>query len=326
MGNNVTIADVAERLGVSKSTISHALSGKRRISSEVTRQVMEAVKELGYRPNYTARALSTRRTGLVGVLVDSLSNPHTTALLEELGKEFSRHSIQMVLGSTSQLEDGRTLLRKFSDGMVDGILNTLPELGEEEAAELSDRIPLVTYRRHKESPLVIDFAAGTAKALDYLAGLGHSRIAIIPAAGRAVRGTEDPCLVYYRNRFPGSNLIYHVPEGTIQAGAGIAEALFAGDATAVLAGNDAIAAGILQWAAARSIPIPGRMSVIGHDDSPLASMTSPPLTSIRQPVGLIAAHTVKVLMHAINPEEAAPEGVTIVPELIVRNSCANIRN
>ena len=70
MGNSVTIADVANHLGVSKSTVSHALSGKRRISSAVKRQVLEAVRELGYRPNFAARVMNTHRTGLVGVGVD----------------------------------------------------------------------------------------------------------------------------------------------------------------------------------------------------------------------------------------------------------------
>ena len=161
MSNHVTIADVANHLGVSKSTVSHALSGKRRISTEVRRQVMEAVEELGYRPNFAARVMNTRRTGLVGVLVENLNNPHTTALLEELGREFSRHSIQMVLGTADRLENGRTLLGKFSNGMVDGILNTLPELDENEAQKLAGGVPLITYRRHRDAPLIIDFAAGT---------------------------------------------------------------------------------------------------------------------------------------------------------------------
>ena len=126
MGNSVTIADVANHLGVSKSTVSHALSGKRRISSAVKRQVLEAVRELGYRPNFAARVMNTHRTGLVGVVVDSLNNPHTTALLEELGRELARYSMQMVLCSAGEVENGRLLLSKFSNGMVDGILTLIP--------------------------------------------------------------------------------------------------------------------------------------------------------------------------------------------------------
>lgn len=129
--------------------------------------------------------MNTRRTGLVGVLVENLNNPHTTALLEELGREFSRHSIQMVLGTADRLENGRTLLGKFSNGMVDGILNTLPELDENEAQKLAGGVPLITYRRHRDAPLIIDFAAGTRTALSYLNELGHRNIAIIPSDSRA---------------------------------------------------------------------------------------------------------------------------------------------
>ena len=323
MGEHVTIADVANYLGVSKSTVSHALSGKRRISSEVRGRVQRAIAELGYRPNFAAQVMNTRQTGLVGVLVDSLSNPHTTTLLEEFGRELSLHSIQMVLGSTDRLDDGRKLLAKFSNGMVDGILNTLPGLDENEAQELAGGVPLVTYRRHREAPLVIDFAAGVRAAIAYLEKLGHRRIAIIPSDTRARHGAEDPCLAAYREEMAlrkSPPLIFPAPGGNIQSGIEAAEMLFGSDATAVLAGNDAIAAGLIQWANARGIRLPERMSIIGHDDSPLAAMTSPPLTSIRLPIKPIAVHTVQVLMHAINPDNSMPEPLMIIPELAIRNS------
>ena len=327
MSGHVTIADVASHLGVSKSTVSHALSGKRRISAEVQNQVMQAVKELGYRPNFAARVMNTRQTGLVGVLVDSLNNPHTTALLEELGQEFSRHSIQMVLGTTDRIDDGRALLTKFCSGMVDGILNTLPGLDEDEAQHLAGGIPIVTYRRHRDAPLMIDFAAGARTALSYLSELGHRNIAIIPSESRAQHGQPDPCLTAYSEQLALSGIaprIFLAPEGTLQAGYEAADVLFASDATAVLAGNDAVAAGLIRRAIERGIRLPERMSIIGHDDSPLAVMTSPPLTSLRLPIGPIAAHTVQVLMHAVNSAEPMPEALMIVPELIVRNSTAHV--
>ncbi len=144
---------------------------------------------------------------------------------------------------------------------------------------------------------------------------------MIPAERRGGAG-EDPCLIAYREQFGDSGLVFRTPAATLQAGLEVAEALFASDATAVLAGNDAVASGLLQWAIARNYPLPERMSVIGHDDSPLASLTFPSLTSLRLPIDAIAAHTVKVLMHAIDREQPVPEPLTIVPELIVRNSCA----
>lgn len=325
MGNNITIADVANHLGISKTTVSHALSGKRRISSDLRRQVLETVEKLGYRPNFAARVMNTRRTGLVGVLVDQfLSNPYSTTLQEELGNELSHYSMQMVLGSVKQLGQGRALLARFSDGMVDGILNTLPELDNDEAVKLAHGVPLVTYRRHREAPLTIDFAAGTGKAIDYLQSLGHRKIAIIPIASRGNIGMEDPCLTCYRKLLGETGLIFHVADVSMQAGFKVAETVFSSEATAILAGNDTIAAGLFQWAAAHKLSLPERMSVVGHDDSPLASMTSPPLTSIQLPIGPIAAHTVKVLMHAIDPGEPLPDALNIVPELVIRNSCAEL--
>ena len=329
MNGHVTIADVANHLGVSKSTVSHALSGKRRNSAEVRSQVMQAVKELGYRPNFAARVMNTRRTGLVGVLVDSLNNPHNTALLEEFGRALSSHSIQMVLGTADRIDDGRSLLAKFCCGMVDGILNTLPELGEDEAVELAGGIPVVTYRRHRESPLVIDFAAGTRTALAYLFKLGHRHIAIIPSDSRAQNGLPDPCFSAYCEQMELMGIsprIFQAPGGTLQAGYEVADSLFASDTTAVLAGNDAVASGLIRRAIECGIRLPERMSIVGHDDSPIAVVTSPPLTTLRLPLGPIATHTVQVLMHAIDPAEPMPEPLTIIPELIARGSTMRFNN
>lgn len=329
MNGRVTIADVANHLGVSKSTVSHALSGKRRISAEVRSQVMQAVKELGYRPNFAARVMNTRRTGLVGVLVDSLNNPHNTALQEEFGRAFSSYSIQMVLGTADRLEDGRSLLAKFCSGMVDGILNTLPELDADEAQELAGSIPVVTYRRHRQSPLVIDFAAGTRTALAYLLKLGHRHIAMIPSGNRMQNNLPDPCCTAYCEQMALIGVppqIIPVREDTLQAGYEVADRLFDGNATAVLAGNDAVAAGLIRRAIERGIRLPEHMSIIGHDDSPIAVVTSPPLTTLRLPIGPIAAHTVQILMHAVDPAVPVPEPLTIVPELIVRKSSVNFDN
>ena len=329
MNGHVTIADVANHLGVSKSTVSHALSGKRRISAEVRSQVMRAVKELGYRPNFAARVMNTRRTGLVGVLVDSLNTPHNTALLEEFGRAFSSHSIQMVLGTTGRIEDGRSLLAKFRSGMVDGILNTLPQLDADDAQVLAGGITVVTYRRHRESPLVIDFAAGARTALAHLFKLGHRHIAIIPSESRAQNGLPDPCLTAYCEQMALMGIpprIFQAPGGTLQAGYEVADQLFASEATAVFAGNDGVAAGLIRRAIERGIRLPERMSIIGHDDSPIAVVTFPALTTLRLPLRPIAAHTVQVLMHAIDPAEPMPEPLTIIPELIVRGSSTNFNN
>ena len=327
MSGHVTIADVANYLGISKTTVSHALSGKRQVSAELRSKVESAVEVLGYRPDFAARMMNTRSSGLVGILVDNLNNLHTMALLEAFRRELSRHSLRMVLASSDRLDDGRALLMEFSIGMVDGILNTLPVLEEREAQELAGGIPLVTYLRHREAPLEIDLAAGIRSAIAHLAELGHRRIAIISIPDHSYDlGATNPCLAAYCAEMEklGQQLrIFHQEGNTIESGVRLAEEVFASDATAVLAGNDSIAAGLIQWANDHGIHVPGKLSIIGHDDSSMATMISPQLTTLHLPISLLAAHTVQVLMHELNPENPMPSSLKIVPELVIRKSTSS---
>ena len=80
------MTDVARHLGISKTTVSHALSGKRPINAKLRAEILSTIEELGFRPNFAARIMNTRRTGLIGLLVENLKNPHTTALLEIFSK------------------------------------------------------------------------------------------------------------------------------------------------------------------------------------------------------------------------------------------------
>ena len=117
--------------------------------------------------------------------------------------------------------------------------------------------------------------------------------------------------------------IFHQEGNTIESGVRLAEEVFASDATAVLAGNDSIAAGLIQWANDHGIHVPGKLSIIGHDDSSVATMISPQLTTLHLPISLLAAHTVQVLMHEINPENPMPSSLKIVPELVIRKSTSS---
>ena len=327
MRGHITITDVANYLGISKTTVSHALSGKRQVSAELRKKVELAVEALGYRPNFAARMMNTHRSGLVGILVNNLNNLHTMALLDGFRRELSRHSLRMVLASSDRIEEGRVMLKEFSNGMVDGILNTLPGLEEGEAQALAGGIPQVTYLRHREAPLEIDLGAGIRSAIAYLMELGHRRIAIISIPDHSYDlGASNPCLTAYcteMEKLGQQFRIFHQEDNSIESGVRLAEAVFASDATAVLAGNDSIAAGLIQWANEHGIRVPEKLSIIGHDDSALATMISPQLTTLHLPISLLAAHTVQVLMHRLNPENPIPSPLKIIPELIIRKSTSS---
>ncbi len=323
----ITIADVAVHAGVTKSTVSHALSGKRPIGAATRKRIELAVRELGYRPNFAARVLNTRKTGLIAFLVSNLANHHSVQFAGELSQELAACGLQMILAQTEERESVERVMREFSNGIVDGIINGLPDLSAEAAERCAGSVPVVTCMRNRESNLSIDFAAGARNAMEYLYSLGHRKIAFVHCPSRGQAGHGDPCAAGYRDFLAKAQLpaLEFVAEREIlETGVALAPRVLTSGVTAVLAGNDSIACGMVQWALANQVEIPGRLSVIGHDDVPLASMISPPLTTIRVPITPQVRHVVQLLRHRIGEAVELPGPETIVPELIYRQSTQGI--
>ncbi len=324
MGKNITISDVARHLGISKSTVSHALSGTRPISEELCRKIHQAVNELGYKPNFAAQVMNTNRTGLIGIIISGLANTHTTELVEAFSAALSKRQMQMILAIAATQIEGVELLQRFSRGMADAVINTLPDLHENVVQNITGSVPCLTYLRHEEAKLEIDFASGTREAFEYLVANGHRRIAIMASRTRCdLSVASDPCLVEYRKMAAlhgCDEIVIPMKDGTIAEGVALADKLFATGATAVLAGNDMCALGIMQRSFELGKCLPRDLSIIGHDDAPTAQMSLPRLTSIRLPGEILARHTVEVLLHRVNPALPLPRARTVATKLIVRDS------
>lgn len=328
MAKKATLQDVADYLQVSKSAVSHALSGRRKVSPELSRRLQKAVAELGYRPNFAARVLKSHSTGLVGVAVNELDNPHTVSLINELSHELKKsgYSLTLCLADSPEPEECRNLIRRISNGMVDAIINMLPQLSEEDAQAAADGTPILTYRRHKRSPIVLDYGYGIVQALDYLTGIGHERIGLISVA-RICHGEPDPREVAYRSYMekkgtydpalihPGSGDVASSYDG-MQAFSALSER-----PGAILAGNDLIASGVFQWAHENRLRLPEDLSVIGFDNSLLAMALYPRLTSIDMCAPRIATHTARVLLTMIDGQEEELPSIEIKPQLVLRDSC-----
>ena len=326
MKNRVRISDVAKMVGVSPTTISHALSGKRPVGEEMKQRIFDAVKLLDYRPNFFAGAIRQQRTMLVGVLVKDCVSSATTMLLETIEHELSRHNYEILLGiSGLDVEKGRHLMKKFSSGMVDGVINMLPQISNTEAIQLCGSTPVITHLRCPESPIYIDYEDGARQALDYLWGLGHRRIGLIASRTRHYLAV-DPVLTAYRNFMAAHNVppspdLEFSGNDTTAEGRAITELLLNWNVTAVFAANDQMAVGAYQAAYARGMKLPEELSVIGYDDSPLATAVYPSLTTVQQPLREIARYTVEAFLNCL--ESGAPQQTrVVVPRLIVRDSVA----
>lgn len=324
MGKNITINDVASHLGISKSTVSHALSGKRPISEDLCKKIHLAVKELGYKPSFAAQVMNTNRTSLIGVIINSLSNYHTTELVEAFNNALMKHKLQMILAFAATQIEGIELLQKFSYGMADAVINTLPDLHADVVKNITGNVPCLTYLRHEDAKLEIDFSSGIREAFNYLRENGHSKIAIMASQTRCNLSIDnDPCLIEYKKMtslYGYKELVIPMKEGTIAEGVLLADRLFATGATAVIAGNDMCALGVMQRAIELGKKIPQDISIIGHDDAPTAQMSLPRLTTIRLPIEILAKHTVEVLLHMIDSGVPLPKPRTVATKLIIRDS------
>lgn len=183
-----TIIDVAKAVGVSPSTVSHAISGKREISIPVKERIFEKIRELDYRPSFFAQALKNSSTGLIGVVANECRNPSAAMFIDALTAELEKFSYRPVVGLTGlNHEKGEEMLRRFSSGLVDGVINMLPQIAPEEAQQLCGSVPVVTNIREQLIPVWLDYNKLTLDILTYLWGMGHRKIGYITSPLRMDR-------------------------------------------------------------------------------------------------------------------------------------------
>jgi len=330
MVQKVTISDVAAHTGVSTSTVSHALSGRRKISDKVRQKIFDAVTQLNYRPSYAAQVMNTKRTMLIGVLTDQSRNPSSGVLFEALQNELVKHCYSMVLGVAGLDESaGRAMLTKFSTGMVDGIINMLPQIETNEAKHICAPVPVVTYQRQDSAPVYINYEDSICKVMEYLWSLGHRRIGFVTSETRTFGGI-DPTLTGFKRFLSGKNVdfdeqLIYAGRNDIDSGIIAAERFCRQGVSAIFAGNDQMAVGVYQWAYTNGVKIPKDISVVGFDDSPLATAVFPQLTTVQLPLVELASHTVESLMRKIDGGTDNTQTKIINPSLVIRKSTATAK-
>jgi LacI family transcriptional regulator, galactose operon repressor len=320
-----TIADVARAAKVSTGTVSHVLSGARNVRPETRERVERAIAELDYRPNTIARALTSRRTRTVGMVVPDVTNPFFADLIWQVERALTDADYALIFGnSANDPERERSYLEGLLERRVDAaVLVVTADADESLLCRIADEIPTVHVDRPAgvADAVIGDNAAGTAVAIDHLVALGHRRIALINGDERLPTALErragfDAALARH-----GLEASAHVSgQFTLESGYRLALGLLESGPTGVLAGNDLIAMGVLNAAADCGVRVPAALSVVGYDDIAYAAFTSPPLTTVRQPGGEMGTETARLLLSRLDGYEGAARRVVVHPELVVRGS------
>ena len=318
MATTPRLEDVAARVGVSVSTASRALSGQASISVETRQAVQEAAAALGYRLPAQGRRAKKAATRMVGVVVGALHNRFMTQLLEHLHHFLREAGYQMTLIIDSMTEaSALQTLRPLVDGYLDGLIIATATLDSPVVAELRRRgIPIVLVVRSIDQPgldtVEIDNVHAGEMCVRHLFELGHRRIGVImgPRNTSTSRDRVAGTLRYMQAQGLKRDEIPLVwGEYTTESGYSSAMAMLAAhpDLTAIVAGNDTVALGVLEAARRRGLAVPEELSVIGFDDIPIAGSPLVSLTTVRQPVESMARTAARRLIERMNaplPPEA----------------------
>jgi len=332
----VTLDDVARRAGVSKATVSKSLNGRDDIAQATRERVLAAVTELGYRP--TAPRREPARRTLVAVL-DVLESPYMTHVLGGILDATTANAADLVvrLAPDRAVRVTRTAARAWvaeqrAAGVVGIIGLTLAHpdailLAAQEAGMPFVMVDPVDTQQAKVVAIGATNWAGGRMATEHLLSLGHRRIAWVggPAGSTAARER----LHGYRAALDAAGVAVEPAfvrndEFSVETGRRHARELLAlPDApTAVVAGDDEIAVGVLAAAQELGVPVPGRLSVVGFDDTPQATWTSPRLTSVHQPLDGMGRMAVETVLAMAAGAEPASWYVQLATTLVVRESTA----
>ena len=331
---NITLEVVARTAGVSPATVSRILNGTARVSESKKAAVMEAIRQLNYRPNALARSLAQGRTHSVGVLTQDIASPFYGEALRGVEDALAGTGMVPLFASGQwNLQDEVERIEHLLSRRVDGIIILTGKLSDEQILAYAGSVPIVVCGRHLEgSNLVsmrVDNVLGARLAVRHLIECGHSRIAHIcgPAehvdARDRLRGYQEEMSESGLELFP--ELIveadFHEAGGVLAINQLLASRC---SFSAVFAANDQTAFGVQLALSRQGIRVPDDLSVLGFDDLLASSYMIPPLTTVRQPVYEMGCAAAKSLLGMIEGRPIAPVELP-PPELIVRASSRLLR-
>ena len=330
----MNIGEIARRSGVSRSTVSYALSGKRSVSEATRRRIQQVIDEVGYRPNAAARALKEGRTRTLGLVIPPAAGRLTFMQLEFVASvmEAAARADLDVLLSPSGGDHDRSFERIISGRRVDGVILMEIRLDDPRVTRLRRAgTPFVTIGRtarpHAMSWVDIDYAMLISRCVDHLADLGHRHIVLINRSAELVASGYGPgqrardgfAEAVTRRGVAGSEFCC---ADHAQAGEACVEEILRDhpEATAAATINEAALPGVQRALERAGLEIPRRVSIAGVAARHWAEQFHPQLTAADVPAAEIGAIAVQFLIERIAEPAAQPKQQLLTPPISLRSS------
>ncbi len=323
------MADVARLAGVSHQTVSRVLNDHPNVRPLTRERVLDAIRELAYRPNAAARTLVTRRTHTLGVITADTMLYGPTSML--YGFERAAHDTYFVSVASLPALDRRSMLdavdRFLGQGIEGIVVIATVDTAVAALAHVPPQVPLVAVGCGTRAPVTsvaIDNTAGAAAATRYLLSLGHRTVYHVAGPASCLDAEEriDGWRLALREAGAAEPQVL-VGDWSSCSGYELGTRLVSEPGlTAVFCGNDTMALGVIRALTERGLRVPEDVSIVGFDDVPEAGYYRPPLTTVRQDFGEVGRQALSTLVDRMSGVIPAWPRVRVAPELIVRASAA----
>jgi LacI family transcriptional regulator len=332
----VTMADVASRASVSTAAVSKVLRNAYGVSPAMQARVRQAMAELGYRPHAAARGMRGQ-TYTIGVMIPDVRNPFFPELIEGVSEHLADTDYQVLLGpGGSEPESQASITDAMIDRRMDGLILIAPIMRRRHLEITARAVPTVVIGRHGRSAdydaVVDDDLMGAGLVVDHLADLGHRRIAHIEHkdTGRGMPATMPQTVRAegYRQamhrRGLGAEVDVIPSTYSERGGYAAARELLSRSVrpTAIFAGADAAAIGVLNAAYEAGLDVPEDVSLAGYDNTAIAALGPVSLTSVDQDGHLMGTNAARLLLERIEGKRQRSVLLSLSPTLVARRSTA----
>jgi DNA-binding LacI/PurR family transcriptional regulator len=341
-----TLTDVAREAGVAPMTASRVFGTHGPVATATRERVLAAARRLGYRPNHLARSLARARTHTLGFVLATLQNPFFAELTDALYRAAGERGYELLIAlDDTSVEKEAQHLERFMERRVDGILvwGGMARSAYPDGRGLdAQRTPYVVIGKGVEDDVTsfidVDRPAGMERAVEHLVRLGRTRIGYLSydavattPLGGASKYAGFLAAMQRRGLVPA--ICLHTPLSTRRVAetrtvgyeGGLRLAGMAELPEAIVCGGDLLAIGVLMALADRGIRVPEDVAVVGYDGLAEGAFVRPRLTTIEHPMRELAEQGIAAVMELMKAPDASPRRVTLTPQLIVRESCGELR-
>ena len=331
--DNLTLDDIAKLAGISRATASRAINNRDNVSPAVRQRVQSILRETGYQPNAAAHSLASQRNELIGLVISRtvqsiFADPYFPRLAEGIAQACNQHHYTFSLFVEYEVE---ALFRRITRrGFLGGVIVQVEGLGNPLIPKLERQsgLPVVVVGRPpagtRVSYLDVDNVEGACQAVTHLIMLGHRRIGML--TGPMISGSGQDRLAGYRLASQEHGIEVDealIVEGdyTEAGGYRLTRSIMAQKPSALFVCSDSMARGVLRALKELDLSVPEDIAIVSFDDLPPATVASPLLTTVRQPIKRIGMLAVEMLLDIIK-NGTEPVRTTILPtELVIRESC-----